>query len=713
MARKSPQRILSLTTTYVALAVAVGFVLATFWFNERAESWQMAVEHGVATMDKVAELADELGEIEAAGLGPPGDAQASQQQERLQRLIDHFDELRADPTVTKLGDVDPSLLLGTTTERLGLLAAALPELLATRGDPAAELSAERHLRMLAHSAAMPVESLVNRAHQVLADYSFEMRMNNHRVQLLLAVACSFALLVVVLLILRQRDAQRRLKEQQALLELGARLKIVLEQAPIILWTVDPTLHFTSSSGAALRNLGLGQGELDGRSLQDYFQTEDPEFLPIARHRQALAGEPQNYEITWRERTFLVQLVPERRGRHPVSGVLGAAVDITELKLAETALMKTHARVRHLEKMEAIGRLADLVAHDFNNFLTVVLGYAGSVLEELPAGAPLRFEIEEIARTAERATWLTRQLLTFSRPGKYDPEPVDLAAIVREIAPILRRQCGEGITIEIELQTKLPLILAHPAQIEQVVLNLAINARDAMAGHGKLTVTVSSEAEPEPVVVLSLCDTGVGMGAEVRARIFEPFFSTKGEGSGTGLGLAIVDAIVRERGGSITVDSAPGKGSTFHLRFPAAPGLKLLEPAPPPEPPPIGRGERLLVVEDDDSVRTFATRALESHGYTIVTARSGVEALDRLAESPTPIDLLLTDQRMPRMTGTELARRVHELHPRARVMLMSTHPTGHDAEVGGATPDFLQKPFTSAELLRRVRDALDAPLAGGA
>jgi CheY-like chemotaxis protein len=251
------------------------------------------------------------------------------------------------------------------------------------------------------------------------------------------------------------------------------------------------------------------------------------------------------------------------------------------------------------------------------------------------------------------------------------------------------------------------VLVHRVQLEQIVLNLALNARDAMPDGGRLTFAVRHERGSEPSVVLSVSDTGVGMADDVRARIFEPFFSTKDDGHGTGLGLAIVDAIVRERGGAITVESAPKRGAAFHLRFPAAVGVAVAPPAKAAPPPPLGRGEHVLVVEDDDAVRTLATRTLEAQGYVVASARGGLEALEHVDARERPLDLVITDERMPRITGKHLVGELRRRQPQLRAILMSTHSGGSEEAAVKAGATFLAKPFTVAELLTGVRSALDA------
>ena len=696
----------------VAVLLTTGFVAANFWLHVQINHWQDGVARGagaIRLLDAFKQGCEPVADLAIAAEPPPPEELLAQ----LDALTRDALALAANPTLAPLGAAQPAMQLEEAAQRLASAAAGMPD--AAADTPESDRSAAGRLLHAAIVAARrQVEAAVAAIRRELPGMSLEMRDSNQLAQSLLLVSCGFAVLLVALLWFRQRDLLRLLEADRQRHAADRHLAVILERAPIIIWSLDRDLRFTFLRGSAIpAGAHDAVATMVGRTLADYFGTADPAFPPIAHHRRALAGEPQDYAVRWQERDFLVHVEPWRDGAQ-VIGVLGAAVETTATTRMQAQLERSQERVRHLGKMEAIGRLADFVAHDFNNFLTVVLGYAGSVLQELPAEAPYRFEVEEIARTAERATWLTRQLLAFSRPTRIEAEAIDLAATVRALAPVLKRQCGDAIHVELDLAPAIPPILAHRTQVEQIVLNLALNARDAMTQGGRLHIAVAYDAaaaaEPgapsaEPAVVLTVRDTGIGMAEEVRMRIFEPFFSAKEDGSGTGLGLAIVDAIVRERGGTIAVDSVPGKGSTFTLRFPAAIGVELDRIEVATAPPPLGRGERVLLVEDDDSVRTLAARTLEAHGYLVTTARGGLEALDLVAAGP-PLDLVLTDERMPRISGSNLIARLRERQPGLRAIVMSTHPSGnvHAAVTGEVR--FLAKPFTVAELLTTVRSALD-------
>ena len=704
------RRLLPLAATAVAFALAIAFVTAAFLLHAKISRWQLAAQHGAGAIRRLNELVARVEPLAEFGLAESlpelADGLAL-----VRGMLDTCREFGESAESGPLRAESPRDTIDNASATLRTIESELPTRLAPFASASARAETARWLILKHTSLRRRLSAAIAGIRHEMSLFSIEMRDANDLAQVLIGVACGFAMLVVALLWARQRNLERLLRAQQSRIESNRLLDLLVERAPIILWQVDRDLRFTFARGDSIPISNAGDADSAvGITLQDYFGTADREFQPIAHHLRALAGKPQCYTMRWQERDFITHLEPVRDGERVVA-VNGAAFETTAIAQVQDELARTQVRMRHLEKMEAIGRLADFVAHDFNNFLTVVLGYAGSVLSELPPDAPIRFEIEEIARTAERATWLTRQLLAFSRPPRIEPEAIDLAAAVRELAPLLRRQCGEMVDLVLDLATDLPLVLAHRTQIEQIVLNLCLNARDAMADGGTLTLIVSAEAAAEPTVVLAVRDTGIGMDRDVCARIFEPFFSTKdgsGGSSGTGLGLAIVDAIVRERGGTIAVDSAPGRGSTFTVHLPAAIGVEIDRAEQNAEPPPLGRGERVLLVEDDDSVRTLAARTLEAQGYVVTTARGGIEALDIAGATELQLDLLLTDERMPRMSGSWLLLQLRERRPALRAIVMSTHSGASAESAAAAGATFLAKPFTIAELLTCVRSALDAP-----
>ncbi|MBK8004510.1 MAG: response regulator [Gemmatimonadetes bacterium] len=389
---------------------------------------------------------------------------------------------------------------------------------------------------------------------------------------------------------------------------------------------------------------------------------------------------------------------------------GAVSDITARRALEEQL-------RQAQKMEAVGKLAGGVAHDFNNLLTAITGYADEIRTGLPASHALRGDAEEVLAAAERAASLTRQLLAFSRQQVLQPSVLDLRTVVSEAGGMLRRLIGEDIGFETTFGPGAAWVRVDRGQLEQVILNLVVNARDAMPGGGVLQIAtglrVLGEAEataqvdlaPGPYVTFTVRDSGVGMSAEVRQRAFEPFFTTKGPGKGTGLGLATVYGIVRQSGGAVALESAEGRGTTVTILFPlvAAPGAHEVAAAAPPARP---RRARALIAEDEPMVRDLVRRTLARAGFEVSEAQDGVDALALARQLPGPIDLLVTDVVMPRMGGRELAAALQGERPGLRVLFMSGYATDAGPRPGPPTPDsaFLQKPFAPAGLLREV-DAL--------
>ena len=397
-------------------------------------------------------------------------------------------------------------------------------------------------------------------------------------------------------------------------------------------------------------------------------------------------------------------------------MVGTVQDITDRRQLEDQL-------RQSQKMEAIGRLAGGIAHDLNNALTAIAGYAELALGEVPAGHPARADVEEIRKGAERAGSVTRQLLAFSRKQLLEPRLFNLNGTVINIARLLTRLLGADIHVETKLAVSLPDVLGDPGQVEQAIINLAVNARDAMPKGGRLTLTTSTDDVDEGVarrqvpmtpgqyVVLTVSDTGHGMSRETQARVFEPFFTTKDVGKGTGLGLSMVYGTLKQIGGFIFVESEVNRGTTFRLYFPpaaeqpaAAPGASVSEAAPKPE----NKGhETLLVVEDETAVRNLVASALRHDGYHLLLATSAEEALKLDDGHQGPIDLLLTDAIMPGKSGIELAAAMAARRPGLPVIIMS----GYTEETLTGAPlekaiSLLQKPFTPRELRRRIRDVLD-------
>ncbi|HKW47838.1 MAG TPA: ATP-binding protein, partial [Gemmatimonadaceae bacterium] len=375
----------------------------------------------------------------------------------------------------------------------------------------------------------------------------------------------------------------------------------------------------------------------------------------------------------------------------------------------TARKELELQLAQSQRMEAVGRLAGGVAHDFNNLLTVIKSYSTMLLEALE-GDGRREDVEEIAAAADRAGALTRQLLAFSRRQMMQPRPLHLNVVVTDIEKMLRRLIGEDITLVTRLESDLWLVHADPGQIEQVVMNLAVNARDAMPDGGRLTIeTTNITRDARRYVMLAITDTGVGMTPEVRAHLFEPFFTTKERGKGTGLGLSTVYGIVKQSGGDIAVHAEPGRGATFKIFLPryvldqtARADVEQIAPAAP-------RGsETILLVEDDPSLRLLAERILRSYGYTVLVASTGQRALTLVEAFTGTIHLVTTDVVMPEMSGTILVERLVSIVPNIRVLFMSGYTDDEVVRRGifDRRAGFLQKPFTPDQLAFKVREVLD-------
>jgi len=393
----------------------------------------------------------------------------------------------------------------------------------------------------------------------------------------------------------------------------------------------------------------------------------------------------------------------------------------ETQRAYEELSETQDQLTQARKMEAVGRLAGGVAHDFNNLLTVMIGRSQLLLRQLTTEDPVRPAIELIEHTAGRATDLTRQLLAFSRKQILQPTVLNLNAVVAKSGELLNRVIGEDVALLTVLDPALGCVEADPSQIEQIVVNLVMNARDAMPEGGRLTLETANveldpayarrhvEVRPGPHVMLAVSDTGVGMDPDTRARIFEPFFTTKGPGQGTGLGLATVYGIVKQSGGHIWVYSEPGRGTTFKIYLPrVAQVAGPVESPPLPAPSAHGR-ETILLVEDETAVRDLARDILQANGYRVLEARHGSEALRICERHAGPIHLMLTDVVMPGMSGRQLAERLAPLQPTMTVLYMSGYTNNAIVHRGvlDARTAFLQKPFTPDALARKVREGLDA------
>jgi len=517
-------------------------------------------------------------------------------------------------------------------------------------------------------------------------------------------------------VVERRRAEQELRQSEALLEKSQEL------ARLGSWSRDLGAdNRIEWSKETYRLFGIREGAFDGRveSLESMVHPDDRQAMRDAI-QNTLRGEAA-YEIEHRivRSDGKILWVAEqadviRDGAGRPLRMIGTVQDITQRKQLEEQL-------RQAQKMEAVGRLAGGIAHDFNNMLGVIMGYGALLLRHLPPDESQRHHVLEIQKATERATSLTRQLLAFSRKQVLQPRLLNVNSVVADMEKMLRRVISEDVQLLTVMQAGLDPVKADPGHLEQVLMNLALNARDAMPKGGKLTISTEdvdlhdihaaerAGVRPGPYVALTVTDTGIGMDSETRARVFEPFFTTKEAGKGTGLGLATAYGIVRQSEGNIAVSSEPGRGTAFRIYLPCVD-----EPAPPTlhatSQGEIPRGsETILLAEDEEGVRALAREILEGLGYRVLEAASGPAALDCARGHPGSIQLLLTDVVMPRMSGRELARTLTSLRPETRVLYMSGYPddaTLHD----GLEPDFsfLQKPFAPDELARKIRDILDGP-----
>ncbi len=515
---------------------------------------------------------------------------------------------------------------------------------------------------------------------------------------------------------KRAEADLRRRDEQ--------LELIMDAAPALISYIGADRRYQFNNLAYEQWFGHAKAEIIGKTMWEVLG--DAAYAKLKpRVDAALAGEVQTFEdmLPYREggtRYVEGHYLPHRRADGVIEGFIVFIVDLSERRKTEDALRESEDRLRQSQKMEAIGRLAGGIAHDFNNLLTGIIGFSELAMLSIDEKQSTLEMLADIKRSGERAALLTSQLLAFSRKQILSPKVLDLNSVMSGMESLLKRVIGENLNFVTVFRPHLKPVRIDPNQLEQIILNLAINARDAMPTGGKLTLETFAmeveestlgaylDARPGPHVVLAVSDTGIGMPAEVKERLFEPFFTTKERGKGTGMGLATVYGIVKQSGGHIHVFSEPGKGSSFKIFFPAVNEGLDMEKSPEEKSPLVrGNGETILLVEDEELVRTYAYKVLTGLGYDVRMAVHGKEALDIIAETPIPFRLLLTDVVMPEMSGRELWEKVKILHPTTRVLFMSGYTDNAIVHQGVLDPDapFLPKPFSPAQLAEKVGQAL--------
>ncbi len=515
----------------------------------------------------------------------------------------------------------------------------------------------------------------------------------------------------------RKDAQRDLQLQRDF------FRLVLDTTPNLIFVKNWVGRFTLANRAVADLYGTTVEELVGRTDRDFkadlseierFSEADRDVMKTRRSRVASA-EPitdvRTGELRWFEIRRVPLVMPDGTPH-----VLGIGAEITDQRTAEEALRVSEEQFRQAQKMEAVGQLAGGIAHDFNNLLTAILGYSDLVSDQVRDRPALAKDVDEIRKAGERAKSLTAQLLAFSRKQVLEPQVLDLNMVVAEAERILRRVIGEDVHLETAVDPELRRVKADPGQIHQVLMNLAVNARDAMPRGGTLRLTTANGAMPSsptgkarvPCATLSVSDTGFGIPPHVRTRIFEPFFTTKGQGKGTGLGLSMVHGVVTQSGGQIEVESEPGQGTTFTIYLPAAAAEEAEPYTPRLHAAELRGSETILLVDDERSVRELARKILIGYGYNVLDGGDATQAMEIAQHHSERIDLLLTDIVMPRISGPELAQRLVPLRPEMRVLYMSGFVNRLGASYRNLDMNIglLHKPFTAEGLAQKVRDCLN-------
>ena len=529
------------------------------------------------------------------------------------------------------------------------------------------------------------------------------------------------------------ERKRADQTEETLRRSEEKFRILFDQAAdcILLLEITPEgiPVIRDANSATFRLLGYERDELIGQPVSLIDAAPDVSKAVGERRRDVISGATSMFEVSHRCKDGAIRDFECSVTEMQVASVtfaISVERDITARKQAEAERNRLEEQLRAAQKMEAIGGLAGGIAHDFNNLLSVILSFTGFAMDAVREGGPLRDDLLEVKKAGERAAVLTRQLLAFSRKQVLRAVPVNLNEIAAAVEKMLRRILGEDIDFVQVLAPDLGLTRADPGQIEQVIMNLVVNARDAMPEGGKLTIETGNvevdeeyaarhvAVRPGSYVQLVVTDTGCGMDAKTKARLFEPFFTTKEKGKGTGLGLSTAYGIVKQSGGDIWVYSEPGGGTTFKIYLPRDRSAAQVTATKPPTVPRQSTGtETILLVEDEEALRRVAERALAAAGYTVLTAAGGEAALQTSAQHAGEIHLLLTDVVMPQMSGKALAQQLCRARPPLKVLYMSGYTDDAIVHHGVLDPGthFLGKPFTAADLTRKVREVLDSAIAG--
>jgi len=507
------------------------------------------------------------------------------------------------------------------------------------------------------------------------------------------------------IVINSRDVTERKSAEEALREANNTLRAVIRTSPLAIYAVDLDGRVKNWNAAAHRMLGWQEWELLGEPLPHMLDTETERFQAYLEQQSltGIADTPFETRCKTRDGRILdanIWTAGLRDGFGALRGAVHMMADVTERKRLEEQL-------HHSLKMEAMGRLAGGVAHDFNNLLMIIEGYLQILLDEVRPGDPLRADLEEVLKAAQRAADLTKQLLAFSRRQIVQPKLVDLNSLIRNLERMLKRIIGEDIELVTRLEPGLKDVFADPGQIEQVVVNLTVNARDAMPGGGRLVIETSSVHLDGEYVMLAVADNGIGIEPNVRPHLFEPFFTTKERGKGTGLGLSTSYGIIKQNGGDIQVESEPGKGSTFSVYFPVAADDTIRREVRTEEKV-LSGSETVLLVEDDESVRAVLEAMMRRRGYDVLSCGSPDDALDICERYTAVIHLLVTDMILPVMNGRELVQKVRALRPGIRVLCVSGYAETIGEDQSGKPLDYLQKPFAPETLAAKVREVLSRP-----